>query len=55
MWVTNIGSNNVTELSPVGVTLGTFAAGSHPDAIAFDGTNMWVANASSNVSPLHVA
>ncbi len=44
MWVANEGTNNVTKLSPSGATLGTFAVGSGPVGIAFDGTNMWVAN-----------
>ena len=42
MWVADAESNTVTELSPAGVTLGTFPVGSGPTAIAFDGTNMWV-------------
>jgi DNA-binding beta-propeller fold protein YncE len=48
MWVTNQGSNNVTKLSPEGAALGTFAVGNEPDAIAFDGTNMWVTNGLGN-------
>jgi DNA-binding beta-propeller fold protein YncE len=39
---------DVAELSPSGVTLGTFAAGTEPEGIAFDGTNMWVGNFGSN-------
>jgi DNA-binding beta-propeller fold protein YncE len=31
-----------------GVTGGTFPVGSGPDGIAFDGTNMWVANSNDN-------
>ena len=55
MWVTNIGGDTVTELSPAGATLGTFAVGDGPGGIAFDGTNMWVANgydASNTVTEL---
>ena len=42
MWVTSSTSNTVTELSPAGATLGTFAVGSSSLGLAFDGTNMWV-------------
>ena len=31
-----------------GVVLGTFAVGSAPEGVAFDGTNIWVANTTSN-------
>jgi hypothetical protein len=31
-----------------GALLGTFAAGSQPIGVAFDGTNIWVANLASN-------
>lgn len=48
MWVTNFGSNTVTELSPTGATLRTVTVGSNPDAIAFDGTDMWVADGGDN-------
>ncbi len=48
MWVANSGSDNVTELSPAGATLGTFSVGMNPDGIAFDGTNMWVVNFGDN-------
>ena len=49
-------TNNVTELSPAGATLGTFPVGVGPDAIAFDGTNMWVANGGNdNVTELSPA
>jgi hypothetical protein len=44
MWVTNLLSNNVTELSPMGATLGTFGVGSAPMGIAFDGAHLWVVN-----------
>jgi hypothetical protein len=44
MWVTNLGSDNVTKLSPSGATLGTFAVGNSPEGIAFDGAHMWVTN-----------
>ena len=42
MWVTNYGSENVTELLPDGGRLGLVTVGSDPEGIAFDGTNMWV-------------
>ena len=50
MWVANAGGNDVTELSPAGATLGTFAVGKCPSpvGIAFDGAHMWVANLGSN-------
>jgi ABC-type Fe3+-hydroxamate transport system substrate-binding protein len=35
-----------------GVTGGTFPVGGGPDAIAFDGTNMWVANGGNTVTEL---
>jgi DNA-binding beta-propeller fold protein YncE len=42
MWVTNNGSENVTELSKTGATLGTFATLGGPQGIAFDGTHLWI-------------
>jgi DNA-binding beta-propeller fold protein YncE len=49
MWVANGTSNDVTKLrASDGANLGTFPVGSGPSAIAFDGANMWVANANSN-------
>ena len=44
MWVANFNSNNVTELTRTATTLGTFAVGTGPSGIAFDGMNMWVTN-----------
>src|SRR5262249_54871701 len=46
MWVTNNGSNDVTELNPDGLQAGccSFPAGPTPRAIALHGTHMWVAN-----------
>jgi len=42
-------SNNVTKLrASDGTTLGTLPVGNFPDAIVFDGANIWVANAGSN-------
>jgi DNA-binding beta-propeller fold protein YncE len=53
MWVANAAGNNVTELSPAGATLGTFAVGGSPEGIAFDGTHVWVTNAGAgNVTEL---
>ena len=47
--VTNQGSNDVTKLrASDGSVLGTFAVGSLPQAVVFDGTNIWVTNFSSN-------
>jgi DNA-binding beta-propeller fold protein YncE len=46
--VANENSNNVTKLSLGGTTQGTFAVGTTPYGIAFDGANMWVANNGSN-------
>lgn len=49
IWVTNFGSNNVTELSASGGALiGTYAVGANPSQVAFDGANIWVTNAGSN-------
>jgi hypothetical protein len=48
IWVTNYGSNSVTELSLSGAVLGTHAMGTNPFGIAFDGAHMWVANHGSN-------
>ena len=31
-----------------GATLGTFSPGTHPFGVAFDGTNIWVANEGTN-------
>ena len=36
------------KLSLVGTKLGTFAVGMAPVALAFDGTSMWVTDATSN-------
>ena len=44
----NTASDAGAELSPTGETLGTYAVGSYPDSIAFDGTNMWVVNTGSD-------
>jgi DNA-binding beta-propeller fold protein YncE len=46
MWVTNYGSNKVTELSSAGVVLGTYIVGNDPCGVAFDGASVWVANQS---------
>jgi hypothetical protein len=43
--VTNAWDNTVTNLrASDGVNLGTFAVGSAPLGIAFDGANIWVGN-----------
>jgi hypothetical protein len=49
IWVTNSGSNNVTELlASTGALVGTYSVGTSPAGVAFDGTNIWVANNGSN-------
>jgi DNA-binding beta-propeller fold protein YncE len=47
----------VTELrASDGTVLGTFAAGSGPSAVVFDGTNVWVANVTgASVSKLRAS
>ena len=46
---TNYSSSNVTKLrASDGTTLGTFAVGTFPVAVAFDGANIWVVNSFSN-------
>lgn len=49
IWVANFGSNTVTKLrANDGATLGTFAVGSEPSSVAFDGANIWVPNQGDN-------
>ncbi|MBI2471412.1 MAG: hypothetical protein HYV59_09250 [Planctomycetes bacterium] len=49
IWVTNSGSNNVTELrASDGALLGIYNVGFNPRGIAYDGANIWVANYDSN-------
>jgi len=51
MWVTNMGTNNVTKLRNCdGALLGTFPVGNSPIGIAFDGANVWVNNHSANLA-----
>ncbi len=46
VWVTNSGSNNVTELNSSGTTIGTFTVGKFPEGIAIDSSgNVWVTGA----------
>ena len=54
VWVANVNSNTVTELSPTGATKGTYNVGSNPEGIVIDASgNAWVANdGSSNVTEL---
>ena len=48
IWVTNVGSGNVTKLrASDGAALGTFPVGSSPFGVAFDGTSIWVADFNS--------
>ena len=48
IWVTNVGSNNVTKLrASDGTNLGTFPVGGNPPGVAFDGANIWVTNSNS--------
>ncbi|HAM50963.1 MAG TPA: hypothetical protein DCP92_09850, partial [Nitrospiraceae bacterium] len=49
VWVVNNGSNNVTELSPSGTVLGTFAVGNGARGIFIDGgRTVWVVNRGDN-------
>jgi DNA-binding beta-propeller fold protein YncE len=42
-------SNNVVKVrTSDGAILGTFAVGTNPIAVAYDGANVWVANINSN-------
>jgi streptogramin lyase len=52
VWVSNYGSNNVTELNPAGILLNTYAVGNGPRGIAIDPFgNVWVANSGSDAAP----
>ncbi|MCL5878914.1 MAG: fibronectin type III domain-containing protein [Deltaproteobacteria bacterium] len=49
VWIANIGSANVTELSPTGTTITTVSTGTSPVSVAIDNAgNVWVSNQSSN-------
>ena len=48
LWITDQGSNQVTVLNFNGSLVMNFAVGKQPVGIAFDGTNMWVANQGGN-------
>ncbi len=49
VWVTNQGSNNVTEFSSAGALIETYTVGSAPTGIAIDGSgNVWVTNQDSD-------
>ena len=51
IWVTNYGSNSVTELGPTGSLIGTYLVGANPYGIAIDtygSGNVWVANYGGN-------
>ena len=49
MWVANLSDNTVLKVrASDGAILGTFAVGSRPYGVAFDGTDIWVANQSSS-------
>jgi YVTN family beta-propeller protein len=49
LWVTNSGSNNVSEVrASDGTVLRTVTVGTNPEGVAFDGANIWVANNGSN-------
>lgn len=49
MWVANSGSSSVTKIRVSdGHVLGAFQAGGFPNTVAFDGTNIWVTNETSN-------
>src|SRR5205085_10159038 len=48
IWVTSFGGNTVTKMRVTdGTVLGTFAVGTGPTGVVFDGSNIWVANNSS--------
>lgn len=46
-WVGDRG-HRAARLNPDGSKAGIFVVGNSPDAIASDGTNMWIANGGSN-------
>ena len=49
VWVTNQGSDNVTEFSSAGALIETYTVGSAPTGIAIDGSgNVWVVNQDSD-------
>jgi DNA-binding beta-propeller fold protein YncE len=48
VWVTDQGANQVTVLNLSGALVTNLPVGMQPSGIAFDGTNMWVANQKSN-------
>ena len=54
IWISNYYSNNITELSPTGTTIGTYNVGTNPAGIAIDVSgNVWIVNnGSGNVTEL---
>jgi len=52
VWISNYGSNTVTELNSSGALLNTYTVGNGPRGIAIDPSgNVWVANSGSDTSP----
>jgi DNA-binding beta-propeller fold protein YncE len=48
MWISDDSGSTVTKLRAAdGLNLGKFSTGSAPEGLAFDGANIWVANAGS--------
>jgi YVTN family beta-propeller protein len=49
IWVTNSGSNTVSELNATnGQLIGTYPVGTTPTGICFDGNAVWIANKAAN-------
>jgi outer membrane protein assembly factor BamB len=56
MWITGIFESTVTKVrASDGAVLGTFNVGSNPDAVAFDGANVLVANGVGTVTKLRAS
>ena len=57
MWVSNAGSNSVSEIqASTGAVINTIPVGSKPEGIYSDGTDVWVTNsASNNVSEIQIS
>lgn len=49
IWVTNSGSNTITELDyTTGQAVGAYPVGNSPAGVCFDGNAVWIANKTSN-------
>lgn len=56
IFVTNEGSNSVTQLTKLGVFVKAFPAGFKPQSVAVDATNIWVTNKNDNtVSKINIS